>query len=128
MRGWPVRSLPVSGVQKNVLVWGGMGLAAVALVYVVVKYVIPKITGAAATTVANIPAQLFHAASDGADNLISEVTTPFSAWWKGLDTTAPAPINAGNLVNSGSTYYPTSTGTNAAMGGQNFGVVDGALW
>lgn len=130
-----MRSVPVSGMQKDVLVWGGLGMAAVALVYVVIKYALPALTKAVASastgvvnSVANAPATVAHAAIGGADSLISEFTTPFSDWWKGLDTTAPAPTNAGNLVSSGSTYYPASTGTTTNAGGQDFGVIDGALW
>jgi hypothetical protein len=127
--------MKVGPVQQEVILWGALGLVGVALVYIVVKRVIPAIGRAGADAaksagqaVANIPAGVAHAAITGADNLVSEFTTPFSAWWKSLDTSAPAPINAGNLVASGATYYPTSTGTNADMGGQNFGLVDGALW
>lgn len=125
----------LSFAQHDVLMWAAIGAAGLVAIYLVVKVVIPQLTKAVgnaaagvANSVAQAPASIAHAAIGGADSFISEFTTPFSAWWKGLDTSAPAPKNAGALVTSGQTYYPASTGTNQDMGGQNFGAIDGALW
>lgn len=111
--------------QKDVLMWAAIGVAGLVAVYVVIKVVIPQLTKAlgnagagVANSVANAPATLVHAAIGGANNLVSEVTTPFTDWWAGLDSSTPAPLNAGQIA----------TSTNSDMGGKNFGVLDGATW
>lgn len=111
--------------QHDVLMWGAIGLAGVVAVYLVIKVVIPQLTKAAgdaaagvASSVANIPAGIAHAAITGTDNLISEFTTPFANWWAGLDAPTPTPVNAGQLASV----------TNSDLGGANFGAIDGATW
>jgi len=42
-----------TGEQERIIVWVGMGLAGLGLAYVFVKYLLPKIGGAAATGTAN---------------------------------------------------------------------------
>jgi hypothetical protein len=46
-------ALKLSGRQGDYVVWVGLGLGAVALAYVLVKYVLPKLAGAAATGTAD---------------------------------------------------------------------------
>lgn len=123
MRGWPVPKLDFA--QRDVLMWAAIGLAGLVGIYLVVKVVLPQLTKAlgnagagVANSVANAPATVAHAAIGGADSLIAEFTTPFADWWKGLDTAAPTPKNAGQIVAS----------TNSDMGGVNFGATDGATW
>lgn len=116
------KALKLDFAQHDALMWAAIAAAGLVAVYLVVKVVIPQLTNAAGNaasgvvnSVANAPATVAGAAIKGADNLISEFTTPFADWWAGLDAPTPTPVNAGQIAN-------------ADMGGANFGAIDGATW
>lgn len=109
-------------VQKEVLMWGIIGVGGLALVYVVIKYALPKLVKATADTVTGIPGQI----ADSAGNAISSALKPgadYVSYWydrfTGMDNPpTPAIVPVQSAVDA----------SNNAMGGKNFGITDGALW
>ena len=77
----------LSPLQLRVTIWAGLGVVGIAGVYVVMKYVLPKVFSSATDSVAGAPATVVNSLTKGAASLTVAVDgffAPLGDWWDSI--------------------------------------------